>query len=228
MFPDISELSGDPWYRGQPSEAPDDSDVQAELEALKRRIDSMPAGSLSGGHPVRDDFDPSTWGPEDPFVKEFLGPVRNEGLSASEKNLLWDAGSRAIKGKSRADFEAAKQGQAHADLLWSEFQQAHPRAATDLKQVEQAALSVMNEMKADGTWEDEMLGAKRHDFYHRVAMEISYGSAARGGYGEDNRTGGTGSYGNYSRGPAASQPSDTAPDDMNSALFKRQRSEGWY
>src|SRR5262249_39025950 len=98
-LPDLDDLTGDPSLtREEDSDAPDPTQVTEALDELRRRIDSMPAGSLSGGVPVQDPW-------ASPDTQGYFDATPREGLQDHEKQLLWDQLAPEVMKHGRADWE---------------------------------------------------------------------------------------------------------------------------
>ncbi|RJG45469.1 hypothetical protein [Mesorhizobium sp. DCY119] len=119
-------------------------------QQLQSTIERLPAGLLSGGRPVVDEGDSSTWrysaDPEQRrWYKELYGEplFDSEGLTAGEKVRLYAEGRRQIDAVTpdhvAESRKLAKRGNKASDALWNDFRVTYPEYANNPDAVGRAA-----------------------------------------------------------------------------------------
>ncbi|MDR6634214.1 hypothetical protein J2X72_003014 [Phyllobacterium sp. 1468] len=153
-LPDIHQLSGDPFDRNEGFiDRPDPRRIDEEIEKRHALINSLPAGSISGGQLKYDPEDRSThWMSPDPeerrFAKEFFGvmgpndednpnrgSLMNEGLSKAEKKVLYEAADREVAAMDAKHFRDVDRDEAgfqdQAATLFPQYALDWPELAAD-------------------------------------------------------------------------------------------------
>ena len=153
-LPDLHNLSGDPEHLN--FSRADPRRIEQKRQEHTEMIESLPAGSLSGGEVIPDISDPGTWyafaNSEDEgdrklarFAEEYLGVSAenaNEGLSRREKDALYKASEQELNGITaeslrKQDREDARFNKA-AEIMWPEYVLKFPEAAADPQGAQEA------------------------------------------------------------------------------------------
>ena len=247
-LPDLADLvdhTGNPYLDSGADlsdTAPDPLFVADMDQKLRSWIDTLPAGSMSGGVPMRDPFYSDD-------TRDYFDGTPREGLEDYEKDILYNAYSQRLLPQgtnqdgsfvdpirhslSRADVADMRAAQEHEASAVQDIQQRVARlTGADLNTINRAAAQMYE------TYGAEDMLRNPEQFARGVADNISYGGAVSD---DASRTAGI----SGGSGPSSGSPSNRAigsdgkpwsidsagemrPEDLGADISRQQLKSGYY
>jgi general stress protein YciG len=232
-------------------DAPDAIKVSEALHELDMYIEGLPAGSLSGGMPVKDEY-------ELPDPLGYYDHTPRRGLSEWEKDNLRKSMAARITGTSRMEWEALEDAQDARQMaaqdLWQEYQNRAPHLAADPAAVQATIERVNAQLRREGKEPSRYMSSNREQYLDQIVDEQAWPGSTlwhevAATYQDAGRTGGIS--GGGGPGGSASNPDEYyianpgrpggrerwskdretgeyRPDDMIEDLRQQQRRSGLY
>lgn len=171
---DMEALKGDPWDDARwQNEALDPQTREMELDNLRRQIDSLPNGSVSGGILQIEEYMIND-------TQGYFDHTPKQGLPDATKQILWDEGVRRLNSISRTEYEEIEQVENLTDQMWEHYRIAYPDLARDVQGVAAATNRVRASYQQSGVNPNRMILKDPAYFAEKVAEEQRWGPPGPG------------------------------------------------